>query len=135
MTEMSADMEALFMKRAYDIAGTTPGIKGADMKFKQNFRLSVLSKLTIVSFILFTFVFKVFLNGKKIAFNAKTPFKDYCKLYIDGKMMDSGQPYQLVYENLANPEAKGRWEVGFAISDHGVQNISFVNSINTIKVN
>ena len=39
-----------------------------------------------------------------------------------------------VYENLANPEAKGRWEVGFAISDHGVQNISFVNSINTIKV-
>ena len=49
--------------------------------------------------------------------------------------MDSGQPYQLVFENLANPEAKGRWEVGFAISDHGVQNISFVNSINTIKVN
>ena len=94
-----------------------------------------MSKLSIVSFILFKFVFKVFLNGKKIAFNAKTPFKDYCKLYIDGKMMDSGQPYQLVYENLANPEAKGRWEVGFAISDHGVQNISFVNSINTIKVN
>lgn len=42
MSEMSADMEALFMKRAYDIAGTTPGIKGADMKFKQNYTQFIL---------------------------------------------------------------------------------------------
>jgi len=26
-----------------------------------------------------------------------------------------------------------RWEVGFAISDQGLTNVSFVNSINTIK--
>lgn len=46
MTELTDDMIGLFMKRAYDIAGTTPGVK-------------------------------VFLNNTKIAFNSKTPFKDY----------------------------------------------------------
>ena len=102
MSELTSDMIGLFMKRAYDIAGTTPGVK-------------------------------VFLNGTKIGFNSKTPFRDYCKLYVEDKIMDNGTPYQLVYEKCSNPQAKDRWEVGFAISDQGLNNVSFVNSINTIK--
>ena len=47
---MSDDMVALFRKRAYDIAGTTPGLK-------------------------------VFLDGKRISFATKDPFKDYCAMY------------------------------------------------------
>ena len=47
---MSDDMVSLFRKRAYDIAGTTPGLK-------------------------------VFLDGKRISFGTKDPFKDYCGMY------------------------------------------------------
>jgi DNA topoisomerase-2 len=47
--------------------------------------------------------------------------------------MDNGSPYELVYEKCGNPEAKERWEVGFAISDSGLSNVSFVNSISTVK--
>ena len=75
MTELTTDMVGLFMKRAYDIAGTTPGVK-------------------------------VFLNGTKIGFNSKTPFRDYCKLYIENKVMENGNPFQLVYEKCNNPQAK-----------------------------
>ena len=59
---MSDDMVSLFRKRAYDIAGTTPGLK-------------------------------VFLDGKRISFGTKDPFKDYCGMYtkvgtilLDGKL-------------------------------------------------
>ena len=47
---LSDDMVGLFRKRAYDVAGTTAGLK-------------------------------VFLDGKKISFSAKNPFKDYCEMY------------------------------------------------------
>lgn len=102
MTHLSNDMVSLFRKRAYDIAGTTPGVS-------------------------------VFLDGQRIGFSKKDPFKDYCQMYTKGKILDTGKEVTLIYEKPDNKEAKGRWDVGFAISDNGFQNISFVNSINTSK--
>ena len=101
---LSNDMIALFQKRAYDIAGVTPGLS-------------------------------VYLDGKRIGFNKKNPFKDYCDMYVKGLMLDTGKPVTVAYEKPNNKEAQDRWDVGFAISDIGFQNISFVNSIATTKGN
>ena len=50
-------------------------------------------------------------------------------------MLDTGKPVTVYYEKPSNKEAQDRWDVGFAISDIGFQNISFVNSIATTKGN
>ena len=46
-------------------------------------------------------------------------------------MLDNGKPATVIYERPSNKEAKGRWDVGFCLSDNGFQNVSFVNSIST----
>ena len=69
-------MVALFRKRAYDVAGTTPGLK-------------------------------VFLDGKRISFSAKNPFKDYCEMYTKGQILDNGADVKVLYEKPDNKEAKG----------------------------
>ena len=48
-------------------------------------------------------------------------------------MLDNGSPVTVFYDKPDNKEAKGRWEVGFAVSCEGFQNVSFVNSIATTK--
>ena len=48
-------------------------------------------------------------------------------------ILDTGKPVSIIYEKPSNEAAKDRWEVGFAISDSGFQNVSFVNSISTTK--
>ena len=73
---LSDDMVALFRKRAYDVAGTTPGLK-------------------------------VFLDGKRISFSAKNPFKDYCEMYTKGQILDNGADVKVLYEKPDNKEAKG----------------------------
>ncbi|KAJ3044271.1 DNA topoisomerase 2 [Rhizophlyctis rosea] len=67
---------------------------------------------------------KVFLNGDRI--KIKT-FKDYVKLYLDAASQDGKAP-PIVYER-----PNDRWEVCFATSDGQAQQVSFVNSICTIK--
>ncbi|XP_068892542.1 DNA topoisomerase 2 isoform X1 [Tenebrio molitor] len=68
---------------------------------------------------------KVMLNGKRIPVKN---FKDYIDLYIKGKEDDTGGQIKIVHEN-----ANDRWEVAVTISDHGFQQMSFVNSIATTK--
>ncbi|XP_076228043.1 DNA topoisomerase 2 [Nomia melanderi] len=68
---------------------------------------------------------KVYLNGTRIPVKN---FKDYVDLYIKGKEDDVGNPLKIVYENCGP-----RWEVAIALSDKGFQQMSFVNSIATIK--
>ena len=64
-----------------------------------------------------------------ICFQVKN-FKDYVDPYIKNKTDDAGNPIKMVYDNI-NP----RWEVAVALSEKGFQQVSFVNSINTFKVN
>lgn len=63
---------------------------------------------------------KVFLNGKKLPIKS---FKDYVALYTD---KDSDCP--VMYERLSD-----RWEVAITASDGQLAQVSFVNSIWTIK--
>ncbi|CAG9794048.1 unnamed protein product [Diatraea saccharalis] len=68
---------------------------------------------------------KVYLNGERIKINK---FKDYVDLYIKGKEDENGQPLKVVYEKVSD-----RWEVALTLSNHGFQQVSFVNSIATTK--
>ncbi|CAD5115354.1 DgyrCDS4334 [Dimorphilus gyrociliatus] len=68
---------------------------------------------------------KVMLNGKKLQVNN---FKDYIQLFIKDKEDDSGNKLKVAYE-LVNE----RWEIAATISDKGMQQVSFVNSIATTK--
>lgn len=70
---------------------------------------------------------KVFLNGSRI--NVKS-FKEYVELYIKDKEDDNQTPLKIIYESYPP-----RWEVAVTMSDKGFQQMSFVNSIATTKVN
>lgn len=67
----------------------------------------------------------VFLNGEKIPVKS---FKEYIDLYIKDKVDDMGNPLKVVYESAGE-----RWEIAATISDRGFQQVSFVNSIATMK--
>lgn len=67
----------------------------------------------------------VFLNGQKLPVKQ---FKDYIDLYIKDKTDDCGAPLKVVYENVNE-----RWEIAATISEKGFQQVSFVNSIATMK--
>eukprot|EP00090_Calanus_glacialis_P008645 TRINITY_DN1699_c0_g1_i2.p1 TRINITY_DN1699_c0_g1~~TRINITY_DN1699_c0_g1_i2.p1 ORF type:complete len:1611 (-),score=547.76 TRINITY_DN1699_c0_g1_i2:290-4978(-) len=68
---------------------------------------------------------KVFLNGKRLPVKG---FKDYVDLFIKGKEDETGNQLKCVYEQCGD-----RWEVAICVSDNGHQQMSFVNSIATIK--
>jgi len=70
---------------------------------------------------------KVVLNGKQLPF---TGFQSYVQLYLKdpASRADEEGPPPLVYERCNE-----RWEVAMCMSDGGFQQVSFVNSINTIK--
>ncbi|KAJ9111708.1 hypothetical protein QFC19_001068 [Naganishia cerealis] len=103
MTEIDDDTEALLMKRVYDMAGTVKDVK-------------------------------VFLNDERLKVKG---FKQYIDMYlqasIQDKMAESGggavNKPTIVYETSKD----GRWEVGFTLSDGQPQQVSFANSISTIK--
>eukprot|EP00933_Yihiella_yeosuensis_P069787 TRINITY_DN7678_c0_g2_i1.p1 TRINITY_DN7678_c0_g2~~TRINITY_DN7678_c0_g2_i1.p1 ORF type:complete len:1431 (+),score=413.67 TRINITY_DN7678_c0_g2_i1:106-4398(+) len=66
---------------------------------------------------------KVILNGKLLP--VKT-FEEYVQLYTKKSSAEGAQP--LIYERCHE-----RWEVGVSLSEGQFQQVSFVNSINTIK--
>ena len=57
-------------------------------------------------------------------------FKQYVEQYVKHNLDNQGEPYKFVYE-----QANDRWEVALTVSDKGFQQVSFVNSIATTKVN
>lgn len=67
----------------------------------------------------------VFLNGQKLGIKN---FKDYIDLYLRGSNDDAGNPMKVVYENVNE-----RWEIALTCSERGFQQVSFVNSIATMK--
>jgi len=103
MEKMDEDFEALLLKRVYDIAGCVSGVK-------------------------------VYLNDERIKIKN---FKDYCQMYINSTKKDSeendlgsmpNQNQTIIYERVNE-----RWEVAFSMSDGQFQQVSFVNSICTVK--
>ncbi|KAF5292892.1 hypothetical protein FQR65_LT11144 [Abscondita terminalis] len=68
---------------------------------------------------------KVFLNGKRIPVKN---FKDYIDLYLKNKEDDTGNQLKVIHELVSE-----RWEVAFTLSSDGFQQVSFVNSIATVK--
>ncbi|XP_054168345.1 DNA topoisomerase 2-alpha-like [Oppia nitens] len=94
MTQLDKDIVALFSRRAYDVAGSTKGVK-------------------------------VFLNGKRLPVMG---FKDYVEQFIKDKEDDTGNPLKMAYEQVSD-----RWEIACTVSDKGLQQISFVNSIATTR--
>lgn len=94
MKTLDKDIVGLMSRRAYDVAGSTRGVK-------------------------------VFLNGKRLPIKG---FKEYVEWYLKDKTDEHGNPLKLAYEAV-NP----RWEVAVTISDKGLQQVSFVNSIATTK--
>ena len=66
---------------------------------------------------------KVFLNDERIKVKN---FQEYCELYMD--QQESAIKTPIIYEKIDD-----RWEVGFTLSDGQFNQVSFVNSICTIK--
>ncbi|XP_038047883.1 DNA topoisomerase 2-alpha-like isoform X2 [Patiria miniata] len=68
---------------------------------------------------------RVTLNGNRLSV---TDFRSYVDLYLKDKTDETGSPLKVAYESV-NP----RWEVCLTTSEKGFQQVSFVNSIATMK--
>ncbi|XP_022098408.1 DNA topoisomerase 2-alpha-like isoform X2 [Acanthaster planci] len=68
---------------------------------------------------------RVTLNGSRLPV---TDFRSYVDLYLKDKTDEMGNPLKVAYESV-NP----RWEVCLTTSEKGFQQVSFVNSIATMK--
>lgn len=76
---------------------------------------------------------KVFLNGGQLKIKS---FKQYVEMYVNSVKAEAAetsggaaQPKPLiVHEQIGD-----RWEVAFAVSDGAFQQVSFVNSVSTVK--
>ena len=103
MDKIDDDTEALLMKRVYDMAGTVKDCK-------------------------------VFLNDERIKIKG---FKQYIDMYLSAstKKQEEEAGGGAVVKPVVIYEASkdGRWEIGFALSDGQMQQVSFANSISTIK--
>lgn len=58
-----------------------------------------------------------------------TGFKAYVEEYVKDRVDSDGEPLKVAYECVND-----RWEVAVAVSEDGFQQVSFVNSIATTKV-
>jgi len=71
----------------------------------------------------------VFLNGKKVEVRN---FKDYVSLYFKTRE-ESERPEIIGPEVITDSTGRKRWEVAFTVSNGDFQQVSFVNSIWTIR--
>ncbi|KAJ1898352.1 DNA topoisomerase 2, partial [Coemansia sp. IMI 209127] len=103
MTHLDDDAIALITKRVYDLAGCIDGVK-------------------------------VSLNGEVIPLRG---FKSYVELFLlppvktegdDAVSVLASKPPEIIYKKFSD-----RWEVAFAVSDGQFNQVSFVNSINTLR--
>ncbi|PVU94194.1 hypothetical protein BB561_002739 [Smittium simulii] len=103
MTHLDDGITRLITRRVYDLAGCVAGVK-------------------------------VYLNGERIKIKN---FKDYVDLYVQPPKPDLSNPddikpipqkVNVVYQRISD-----RWEVGMAVTDGQFQQVSFANSVNTVK--
>lgn len=124
MESLDRDTVALLTRRAYDIAGSTRGIK----VYLNGTKLPVSA---LPPFLLCAFVPSDHLPNTSVfnrAFQVNG-FRSYVDLYVNGRTDETGSPLTVVHE-VVNP----RWEVCLTMSEKGFQQVSFVNSIATTKV-
>ena len=103
MEAMDDDFEALVMRRVYDIAGTSKGVK------------------------------VYLNGKKIPMTNDKTNFKKYMEMYTKAIKRERGEEAANDTSEIVTDNPNPRWEVGFAVSDGTFQQVSFVNSIATIS--
>ncbi|OLY84142.1 DNA topoisomerase 2 [Smittium mucronatum] len=103
MTHLDDGIKQLITRRVYDLAGCVSGVK-------------------------------VFLNGERIKIKN---FKDYMDLYVQPPKVEptDNEEAKPVFTkaDVIYQRVNDRWEVGFAITDGQFQQVSFVNSVNTVK--
>lgn len=104
MKELDDDIVHLMMRRAFDVAGSTRGVK----VYLNGKAVPVCKEQKGVNFLI-----KV--QG----------FKQYVELYTKDNMSDDAK---VVYEAVND-----RWEVALTVSDGGFKQVSFANSIATTK--
>eukprot|EP00897_Mesotaenium_endlicherianum_P007582 jgi/Mesen1/6852/ME000351S05970 len=68
---------------------------------------------------------KVVLGGARLPVKS---FSDYVGLYLDGSRTESDEPLPRIYEKVSD-----QWEVCMSLSEGQFQQVSFVNSIATIR--
>lgn len=103
MTHLEDDVVALMKKRVVDLAGCLAATPGKKVK--------------------------VVLNGKEI--EAKS-FHDYAQLYLNTANKNRENPLPRI-DNNTKEDLNPRWQISVSQSDGQFQQVSFVNSINTIK--
>lgn len=108
MQELEDDIIALMCRRAFDVAGSSRGVK----VFLNSKQIPV--------------IFYNFKNKNAIQIQG---FKQYVELYTKENIDENGEPLKVTYEQINN-----RWEVAVTVSDKGFQQMSFANSIATTKV-
>jgi DNA topoisomerase-2 len=113
MEELDDDIVGLMCRRAYDVAGTSPGVK----VFLNGKRLPVRAITLLPPSPCVPISFQI------------TGFKAYVEQYLKDKTDDNGEPLKFAYEQIND-----RWEVAVTVSDKNLQQVSFVNSIATTKV-
>jgi DNA topoisomerase II len=102
MTGMDDDLQALFVRRVYDLAGAVKGVK-----VYLNGKLLPVQKFEKYCE-LYTQAIKRE-RGEEAA----------------------GDSNNILFETPKDKDAKDRWQVGFAVSDGSFQQVSFVNSVST----
>ena len=125
MENIDADMEALMMKRVYDMAGTVRDVKvflnGERLKikgFKQYVEMYVnaIDELT---------------NGEPATAKKEEDGEVDGAGDVDMTAAPTGPKPTIIFDTLTD---KGKlWEVAFAVSDGEFRQVSFVNNIATIK--
>lgn len=112
MDSISADMEALMMKRVYDMAGTVKDIKvylnGERLKPK-NFKQYV-----------------------EMYVSAINELSGGAKVDENGDVIENVPAKQTIVYDVQTDKGK-TWEVAFAVSDGQARQVSFVNNIATIQ--
>lgn len=126
MESLDPDTVALLTRRAYDIAGSTKGVKVFLNGTKLPVRAPPLLLAVAPSEIISTSLLRLQVN--LCAFQV-SGFRSYVDLYVKDRTDETGSPLTVVHE-VVNP----RWEVCLTMSEKGFQQVSFVNSIATTKV-
>lgn len=114
---ITEDMEALMIKRVYDMAGVLDGVKVIlnEERYRQ--------------------IISVFLGGYLLVWQLRIPirgFKSYVEMYVSSMEKEEGATEPIKAEYFSDT-VSGRWEIAFVPSEGQFQQVSFCNAIATIK--